>query len=86
MNNPMIVQIANAGRDPVQPGENLAFWHSVGVSSDDLVQRLAADILHDHPGVVVGVAANVVQGQQIGMLEIDAMRDASQFDVEVAAD
>ena len=57
-----------------------------GCRVDDVLERLARDIFHDHPLVVELVAADVVEADQIRVLEIEALRDAAQLDVEIAAD
>ena len=43
-----------------------------------------ATILHDDPGLIVVVVLDVVQGDQVGVLQVQALADASQLDVQVA--
>ena len=53
---------------------------------DHVFERLAGDVFHDHPLVALLVGADVVEGDQIGVLQVEALRDAAELDVEVAAD
>ena len=53
---------------------------------NDFVEPVAADVLHDHPVVAVVVAADVEDRQEVGVLEVQALAHAAEFDVEVAAD
>ena len=43
-------------------------------------------VLHHHPGVALVVLADVVEVQQVGVFQVEALADAAEFDVEVAAD
>ena len=71
---------------PRSHSQRLVGRHAVGMAADRSFQRLAGDVFHDDPAVVLLVLADVVQGEQVGMLEIQAVRDAAQLDVEIAAD
>ena len=57
-----------------------------GYRVDDVLERLARDVFHDHPLVVEPVAADVVHADQIRVLEIQTLRHAAQLDFEIAAD
>ena len=50
------------------------------------VERLAGDVFHHDPVIAVGVGLEVVQADEVGVLEVQALGDAAQLDVEVAAD
>ena len=50
------------------------------------LQALARHVLHHHPGVAGIVLADVVEAQQIGMLEVEALPHAAEFGIEIAAD
>ena len=53
---------------------------------DDLRERFAEDVLHDDPLVAARVGAEVVEVDEVGVLEVEAVGDAAQFDVGVAAE
>src|SRR5438876_34029 len=48
-------------------------------------ERLAGNVLHNHPVVPLSVRAHVVQADQVRMLEIQALGHAAQLHLHVAA-
>ena len=52
---------------------------------EDDVERLAGDVLHDDPVIALVVGAQVVQVDEVGVLEVQALGDAAQLDLRVAA-
>jgi hypothetical protein len=81
----VVVQVADAGGDALHPLEGFLGLQSVGIAADDLLQRLARRVLHDDPGIVVLVLLNVVQRDEVGVFQVQALGDAAQLDVEVVA-
>ena len=59
---------------------------AVGMVGQHVFQALAGDVLHDHPGVALVVLADVVEVQQVGVFQVEALADAAELDVQVAAD
>ena len=53
---------------------------------DDLGERLAEDVLHDHPVIAARIAAEVVEVDEVGVLEVEAVGDAAELGVGVAAE
>ena len=53
--------------------------------AQDGIERLAGDVLHDHPVVALGIGAQIVQIDQVLMLQIQALGHAAQLDFQVAA-
>ena len=53
---------------------------------DDLGKRLAEDVLHDHPLLAARVGAEVVEVDEIGVFEIEAVADAAELGVGVPAE
>ena len=49
------------------------------------LQVFAIDVLHHDPAVTLRVGANVVQRDEVGVLQVQALLHAAAFDVEVAA-
>ena len=86
MDDAVVVQVGHAGGDAVEPGEGLVDGHAVGMRGDGLFEALAGDVLHDDPVVAPLVLPDVVDRQQVGVLEVEALLDAAELDVEVAAD
>src|SRR5205823_2531859 len=52
---------------------------------EDDAQRLAANVFHHHPRVALGVGLQVVERDEIGVLQVEALRDAAQLDVVIGA-
>ena len=48
-------------------------------------QRMVGHQFHDDPGIALVVLPHVVQREQIRMLQVQALRDAAEFDIQVAA-
>src|SRR5690606_7603851 len=86
MNDAMVVEVGHPRADATHPAQNLLFGHAVGVALDDRLERLARHVLHDDPLVSHGVGAEVVDGDQVGVLEIEAVSHAPHLDIEIAAD
>ena len=56
------------------------------VRIDDVLEAFPSDKLHHHPGLPLIVVANVVDGDQVRMLEIQTLADATNLDIQVALD
>src|SRR5262249_42617927 len=82
----VVVQVADSRAEALQPGEHFVPRHASGVPGDDLVERLAVDVLHHDPLIAVLGLLDVVDGDEVGMLEVEALADPTQLDVEVALD
>jgi hypothetical protein len=52
---------------------------------DDVLQRFAGDVLHDHPLVAHLVGADVEQADEVRVLQVEALGDAAELDFEIAA-
>ena len=81
----VVVQIGHAGSDAREPLNRQSAGMPLGMAIDGVFERFARHVFHDHPAVVVLVGFDVVEGDQVGVLEIQAVRDAAEFDVEIAA-
>jgi hypothetical protein len=46
----------------------------------------AGDVLHHHPCLPFRIAADVVQGNEVRMLEVQALRDAAELDIQIPLD
>ncbi len=53
---------------------------------DKIFERFSGDILHDDPLIVHAVGADVVERDEIRVLQVKALRDPTEFDVEIAPD
>jgi hypothetical protein len=77
------VQIADAAAERAEPLADELGGQTSRVSVDYLRQRLAEDIFHYDPLLAASVGAEVVQMNEIGVLEVEAMGDAAEFRVGV---
>ena len=82
----VVVQVADAASERREPLADEFGRQAVGVAVDDLGERLAEDVLHDDPVLAAGVGAEVVEVDEIGVLEVEAVADAAQLGVGVAAE
>ncbi len=80
------VQVRHPGRDAAEPIQGFGQRHALRIAADRVLERFAVDQLHDDPAVVLIVLADIVQGHQMGVLQVQAVRDAAELDVQVAAD
>jgi len=71
---------------PAKPPASLRDRHSVRIAIECIFQTVARNILHHHPSLPFVVVLDVKQRHQIRMLEVDALRDAADFDVHVPLD
>src|SRR5262249_57197626 len=55
------------------------------VPVEDIGQRFATNVLHDHPVVALAVGAQVVEGEQVGVFEVEALGHAAQLHIQVVA-
>src|SRR5262249_3817446 len=78
-----LVEVADAFADAAQPVQRLFNRHALRVAGDDLVEAFASHVFHDHPAIAVLRLPDIVKGDEVGMLEIEALADAAQFDVEM---
>ena len=86
MDDAVIVQVGRARRDAAEPEVDLVERQAVGIAVDRVLQACAGDVLHDDPGVALIVVADVVEVDQVRVLEVEALADAAQLDVEVPLD
>ena len=86
MNDAVVVQIGHSGRDAVEPDQDLVQRQTLGMIGQFGLQALARQVLHHHPGIAGIVLADVVQAQQVGVLEVEALPHAAEFGIEIAAD
>ncbi len=84
MHDPVLVQIGDAVDDPLEPRFHLVLRHPVRIPLDHVLQALAGDVLHHDPGLLPIVVANVVERDQVGMLQVEALADPAEFDIQVA--
>ena len=82
----VVVEVGDGRGDAGEPLLGDVAGHAVGVAVDGVFERFAGDVLHDHPAVVVLVGADVVERDQVGVLQVEALGDAAELDLEVAAD
>ena len=66
--------------------ERLVRRQAAGPPVQNGLQARLGHVFHHHPGVALVVLADVVDVQQIGVFQVEALAYAAQFDVEVAAD
>ena len=86
MDDAMIVQIRHARRNAVEPGHRVFTRHAFWMLRNDVFQTIARHVFHHYPTVAEFVLFDVEQTDQVGMLEVQALGHAAQFDVEVATD
>ena len=86
MDDAVVVQVGDAGAHAAHPPEHLIFGDAVGVALDYVFERLAGDVFHDDPLVAHFVGADVVQRDQVGVLQVEALGDAAELDIQIAAD
>ena len=86
MDDALIVQVARHRGERREPLADEFGRQAVGVAVDDLGERLAEDVLHHDPLVAARVGAEVVEVDEVGVLEVEAVADAAQFGVGVAAE
>ena len=80
---PTIVQEAQPLDHAREPLRHVLDRHAVRIFVEHLGEALAGDEFHDHPVVAVGVRFDVEDRHQVGMFQIEALRNAAQLDVEV---
>ena len=71
------------------PRNQKSTWSSgkpFGIAVDRVLQARAGDIFHDDPGVALVVVLDVVQVDQVRVLEIEALADAAQLDLQIPLD
>jgi hypothetical protein len=81
----MVVQVSHGRANPLEPVERHLRRHPLGILFNLLFQRLARHVLHDDPAILMLVGANVVQRDQVRVLEVQAVRNAAELDLEVPA-
>ena len=85
MHDAPVVQVVDSAGESVEPRADLVDGHAVGVVfGEDLIERLAADVFHHDPGVSVVVFLDVDDGDEVGVLEVEALLGATAFDFDVA--
>src|SRR5262249_35088856 len=78
----VLVQVANSRADSVQPAERLLLGDALRMPGQHLIEALPGHVFHDDPGVVHRLE-DVVDADEMGVLEVKALADAAQLDVEV---
>ena len=86
MHDPAVVQERDAGCHAGQPFLDLFHRHAVRISRGHLVEAITGDILHDNPVVAIGVCADIENCHQVRVLQVQALRDAAEFDFEVVVE
>src|SRR5262245_2980700 len=86
MDDAMLVQAVDRLRQAVKPLGSELGRDAVGMPRQDRRERLAGDIFHDEPLILVLVFADVVQMDEVRVLEVQALLDAAHFDVVIGAD
>ena len=84
MDDAALMEVADSGADAVQPVERFLRRHAFWMAGDCLVEAFASHMLHHDPGVAVVRLLDVVKGDEMGMLEVKALADAAQLDMEVS--
>ncbi len=84
MHDAVIVQAADAGGDAPEPTLGLLGGQAVGIAVDDGFQAFAGDIFHHHPRLALVVRLHVEQRDQVRVLQVQALLDAADLDVQVA--
>src|SRR5581483_11534485 len=82
----VVVQVADRPGQAEEPLLGEVGRQPAGVAADDLGERLAEDVLHHQPGVAVLVGLEVVDVDEVGVLEVEAVGDAAELDVRVTAE
>jgi hypothetical protein len=83
VNDSPVVQEAEPVDQSGQPLANVVDRHAVGITVEHLREALAGDIFHDDPVVAVGVVLDVENRHEVGMLQVEALRDAAKLDVKM---
>ncbi len=83
MHDAAIVQKRNARSHAAKPFQNLFHRHPFRIPSHNLVQTIAGHILHHNPVVAVFIRLHVEDGDEIRVLQIQALRHATQFDFQI---
>ncbi len=70
------------------PNQNLTSSSGTpfGIAIDHVLQAFARHVLHDDPAFAQLVVPDVVDGDQVRVLQIQALRDAADLDVQVPLD
>ena len=85
MDDPLVVQITDSPRQRREPFANEFGRQTVRMAVDDLRERFAEDVFHDDPALAARVASEVVEVDEVGVFEVEAVADAVKFGVGVAA-
>ena len=86
VNDAVVVQIGHAGGDALEPDQDLGQGQALGMIGQFRLQALARHVLHHHPGIAAIVLADVVEREQVGVFEVEALPHAAEFGIEIAAD
>src|SRR5262249_39729901 len=78
----VLVQVANSRADSVQPGERLRLGNASRMPGQHLIEALPGHVFHDDPGVVVLCLEDVVDEDEMGVLEVQALTDAAALHAE----
>src|SRR5207245_1415259 len=84
MDDAALVEVADSRTDAVQPVERFLRRHAFRMAGDCLVEAFASHMFHHDPGVAVVRLLDVVKGDEMRMLEVEALADAAQLDMEVS--
>lgn len=79
MDDPVLVQEPDACGDPCEPGFDFADRQSVGEGRQDVFEAAAADVFHDDPGPACAIDFDIKQIDQVGVLQVEALRDPAQL-------
>src|SRR6185503_3121255 len=72
--------------DSLEPKPYLILGQAIRVAVNRVFQARAGDILHHDPRVARFVVANVVEIDEVRMLEVEALPDAAQLNLQIALD
>jgi len=86
MDQPLLMQVLDPLRGLKEPTSCLLDRQAARLLIQRVAQVRSGDILHHHPPDLLLVSADVVQRDQIRVFEIQALRRAAEFDLQIALD